>query len=186
MLLKFEAYRLAGMARQKLLYHASQTDHDLRSLVLHANLLDNLLIELNGESDTEDVTDRDTLPTLIAYHSNLHRNVQPVILVKKTNANASSDEEDSEDEDSQSSITRKSTPPMLSHDPDTDPDTDSESEYSDSETDQDSSNDFEVHAEPISPTASASSTETQQMKVENENERLSLHRTYPSWRFKAS
>lgn len=181
---RYEAYRLAGMARQKLLYHASQTDHDLRCLVLHANLLDNLLIELNVEDEAaaKMASDRDTLPTLITFHSNLHGNRQPVIYVTETqaDADASDDEEDEEEEEElHASLTRTLSPPMLFHDTDTETDTDSESEYSDEENEHDAEH-VEVKSASSSPT-SISPPSSQTFKTELEHQGLSLHRTRSNW-----
>lgn len=177
---KFEVYRLAGLARQKLLYHASQNDHDLRCLVLHANLLDTLLIELNVETDASTFTDRDTLPSLVTYHSNLHRNREPVIIVTEANEDATSDDdENSDDEGLHIPIARSSSPPMLSHDTDTE----SDSDYSDTE---EGSSDIEVQTEPSSPTTSISPNKSQGVEPKSENDSLSLHRTYSTWSFNAA
>lgn len=49
-----QTYRLAHRARGKLSHEASQGDHDLRLLVGHANLLDNLMIDLQDAEREQD------------------------------------------------------------------------------------------------------------------------------------
>lgn len=174
---KFETYRLAETARQKLLYHASRTDHDLRCLVLHANLLDTLLLELNSENDQNKATDGDSLPTLATYHARIHGSTEPVILVTEANEDASDDED--EDEEPQTFLTFKSSPdspPMLSHD------TDSDSEYSDdSDTEHEDSDSFKINSisgSPVTP-----EDESVLLKVDEKDDGLELHRTISHWRF---
>jgi hypothetical protein len=54
-----QTYYLAHTARRKLSKEASRADHDLRILVSHANLLDNLMLELsNAEQEQQRWVDR--------------------------------------------------------------------------------------------------------------------------------
>jgi hypothetical protein len=180
MAFNFRLYRLAELARQKLLHHASQTDHDLRFLVLHANLLDTLLLELNDESPSSKMADRDTLPTLAAHHARLHGSRDPVILVTESNENARDDDEDSEDdEEPQTFLSLRASagsPPMLSHD------SDSGSEYSSSDDSDDSEHEDDLEVEPSSPTSSISDEEGVRSKPEEKNSGLGLHRALSNWR----
>jgi len=174
----FELYRLAEIARQKLLHHASQADHDLRSLVLHANLLDNLLLELNDENPSSTMTDRDTLPTLAAYHARLHGSTEPVILISEMNENARDDEDNVEQQHTFENIRSSAgSPPMLYHDFDSEPES-----SDDSDSDQD--DDLEVEAVPTSPTSSMSEDERAHLKLAEKGNALGLglHRTVSNWR----
>lgn len=48
-----DKYRMASIARNKLCAAASRPDHDMRVLVSHANLLDNLIFHLNSDREQE-------------------------------------------------------------------------------------------------------------------------------------
>lgn len=174
----FELYRLAETARHKLLYHASQADHNLRCLVLHANLLDALLLELNTENEKSGNTDRDTLPTLAAHHAQLHGSTEPVIFVTETNEDAADDEEEGIELHTFRNLRSTATsPPMLTHD------TDSDSEYSDdSDSEHEDGNGFEVNPVPKSPTTSISDDEGARFAADEKDDELSLHRTTSHWR----
>jgi hypothetical protein len=183
MAFNFQLYRLAELARQKLLHHASQTDHDLRFLVLHANLLDTLLLELNDESPPSKISDRDTLPTLAAHHARLHGSVDPVIIVTESNENAREDDEDSDEdeEEPQTFLNLRASagsPPMLYHDSDTG------SEYSSSDESDDSGHedDTDTRIEPSSSTSSISDEEGIRSKPEEKSSGLGLHRAISNWR----
>jgi hypothetical protein len=172
-----ELYRLAETARHRLLYHASQPDHDLRCLVLHANLLDVLLLELNAENEKNGNTDRNTLPTLAAHHARLHGSTEPVIFVTETNEDAEDDEEGIELHTFQNLRSKVTSPPMLTHD------TDSDSEYSDdSDPEHEDSDGFEVNSIPESPTTSISDDENARFAADEKDDGLSLHRTTSHWK----
>ena len=171
----FHAYRLAELARQKLIREASRADHNLRCLVLHANLLDNLLMELNGEK--QDLRDaerergrgrergREISPAVVLQHARLHGTREPVVIVREAGEDAESDDED---EDSEGS------PPMLSHEGESDEDSgedlDSEDEHGEV-----------FSALPASRTGGTKGENTSltQAKVEDG---LELHRTLSGWR----
>jgi len=173
----FELYRLAEMARQKLLYHASQADHNLRCLTLHANLLDTLLLELNEENERSAKTDRDTLPTLAAYHARLHGSTEPVIYVTEANEDAEDEEDGLEMHTFQNIRSTPTSPPMLTHD------TDSDSEYSDdSDPEHDDSDGFELNSIHESPTTSISDDESARFATNKKNDELSLRRTPSYWK----
>lgn len=177
---KFEIYQLASLARQKLGHLASKTDHDLRCLVLHANLLDNLLLELSEDYEKSRAPDKESLAI---YHANLHRSSEPVIQVKEMNEDADSgDDESSEDELAQDFPTTRYSPPMLSHDTDTD----SESEYSDSESENEAMNDLAIDVELSSPTASISPHGATHLESIDKDDGLLLHRTHSNWNFNAA
>lgn len=164
------------MARQKLLYHASQADHNLRCLTLHANLLDNLLLELNNENERNAKSDRDTLPTLAAYHAHLHASTEPVILVTEGNEDAEDEEDDLELPAFPNLKSTPTSPPMLTHD------TDSDSEYSDdSDPELDDSDGFEFSPIHGSPTTSISDDDSARFASNQNKDELSLHRTPSHW-----
>lgn len=48
-----DKFRMAGLARSKLCAAANRPDHDMRVLVSHANLLDNLIFQLNSDRDQQ-------------------------------------------------------------------------------------------------------------------------------------
>ena len=54
-----QTYRLADVAREKLWHEAARPDHNLHQLMLHANLLDDLLAEIKAlESSHSDEVDQ--------------------------------------------------------------------------------------------------------------------------------
>jgi len=73
-------YRLAELARHKLLHEASQPDHNYRLLVLHANLLDNLLEELEVEEDL--ARRKEQIRRLERLHARLHGSTEPVVFLE--------------------------------------------------------------------------------------------------------
>jgi len=169
-----ETYHLAELARHKLLLQASQADHDLRQLVLHANLLDGLLLELNlaelerakeDQQSTERTSSKPRRrakasgisPAVALQHARLHGTDQPVIFMSEMGEDAVEDEE--------------SSPPMLAHDSGSE--SDSGSDYSDSDQE-------DISSALTSPTTSIS----EEIEINSgKEENLQLHRTSSSkWR----
>lgn len=71
-------YQLADIARAKLIHQAERADHDYRRLVLHANLLDNLLLELDSQRQAEARTKEEVM----RRHMMLHKTQEPVVFLE--------------------------------------------------------------------------------------------------------
>ena len=179
-----QLYRLASVARDKLCREASRASHDLRILVSHANLLDDLLIELSApRGETAEHYGFDLVPRPVAKAATPRR-VRPVVV---TIVESSEDElEDEQDFESSAYQASGSTPlnvPMLDHDADSDSDSTSDS-ASDSDSNSDDGDDFKPvitsNSPPTSPTTSISSTSEDD--VEPDEDELALHRTKSGWR----
>lgn len=189
MVFNSELYHLAASARQKLSYQASQTDHDLRSLVLHANLLDALLLEMNTDNAMREQTDEETQAALAQYHARLHGSTEPVVCVTERNQDAEDDEDHEEEElDSHTFQSLRSSPtgpPPLTHDTDSDSDYSygSDSDYGyDTDSEDEESNEFEVDTNPESPTTSISEDDSPKFAADLKDDGLALRRVPSRWK----
>lgn len=126
-----QTYFLAHSARGKLSREAARADHDLRLLVGHANMLDNLMIDLaNAEQEQERWFNK----SLNSAHKEDEISHQETIAEEPEWEAESSDESDYEtnddmevddEEDASLSLTRtasRHSPPELTHDEDSDSD----------------------------------------------------------------
>ena len=140
----FSTYRLAELARHKLLNAAAMPDHDYRLLVLHANLLDNLLEKLDQDQDKHTTSTssqsvlfkrrtrekardgrREGLAEVVRQHALLHGKSEPIVFLEASGENTVEEGEEEE------------VPPMLTHESSEDEDEDSGSDFSIDEDDED-------------------------------------------------
>lgn len=170
-----QIYRLASIARDKLCREAARDSHNLRCLVAHANLLDELLIELSApRGGPAEYYGFDLLPRPVPKATaTAPRPSRPVVVTVKE-----SSEHELEDEVHSGSDSSPSSLPMLYHDTDSDSDS-----GSDSDGNSEDGDDFETaitsNSPPTSPTTSVSATEED---VEPNEDDLALHRTKSGWR----
>ena len=88
-----QTYRLAHTARGKLSTEASRGEYDLRILVGHANLLDNLMIDLNNvEQEQEKAYQSGSRPTTISF-------AEETIELPEVSDSEDDEEDEEEDED---------------------------------------------------------------------------------------
>lgn len=177
-----QIYRLASIARDKLCREAARASHDLRVLVAHANILDELLIELNTpkyeapEHCTFDLVPRSTTAPTV------HRGV--VVTVKDSFEHQVDDDGAFETPRHLTLDTSPSSLPILSHDS-SESESESESDSSDSsDSDADSDDDeFETVITPTSPTDDSNSavSSADEDDVEPDEGDLALHRTKSGW-----
>lgn len=168
-----QVYRLASIARDKLCREAARASHDLRVLVAHANILDELLIELNAPGGAStDYYGFDLLPQEVRTERAARR---PVVVTVKEAGEHELDDEHSRHLSSESS---PSSLPMLSHDFESESDSGSDSDESDD------SDDFETIITPTSPTDSSntSMSSVDEEDVEPDESDLGLRRTKSVWR----
>lgn len=92
-----QTYRIASTARSKLGREASRSDHDLRLLVGHANLLDSLMIELADAEREQEAWFNETLRK--SNKPETPRHVQWIDTISEED-----DEEEDSDSDSDSDI----------------------------------------------------------------------------------
>lgn len=176
-------YRLASIARNKLCREAARDSHDLRVLVAHANILDELLIELNAPRGTPtEHNGFDLLPKSAAGRAErAERAVRRKVVVTVSEANEHKLEDEAHHEAAAylNSEPSPSSLPILYHDSDSESDSGSDSDIG---SDDD---DFETAITPSSPT---NSSNTSMSSVDEETEpdegELALVRTKsPIWRF---
>ncbi|KAH8588397.1 hypothetical protein B0O99DRAFT_361279 [Bisporella sp. PMI_857] len=178
MVYDMHSYQLAQMARHKLMGEASQHDHNLRHLVLHANFLDSLLVKLTLqepediiEEEEEELVVREkstkrkrrgsgSVPAAVVHHhTNLQQSTDPIILMKEVGEDAMEDDEEAED-----------PVPSLLHDSGSESDSDTESDDAASPT--------------HSPRMLIAEGDLQLAQFIEEEEDLKLHRTSKSnWRY---
>lgn len=110
-----ETYMLANKARAKLTKEASRGDHDLRILVAHANLLDNLMEKIsNNQFD-------DSIKTTFATISfNPYENKTTVTFIQDDSDSDSSDDEDEFEEDDDENNNNMSVTMIYDSDEDSD------------------------------------------------------------------
>jgi hypothetical protein len=172
-----QVYRLASIARDKLCREASKASHDLRVLVAHANILDDLLIELNApRGGPMEVYGFDLLPQNLAVASPR----RPVVVtVKALSEHAEGDEEAIASPRHLDSNSSPSSLPMLYHDSESESDS-----GSDSDSDSDYGDDLVATITPPSPPDINSESESAEDEdtVEPDEGDLGLHRTKSGWR----
>lgn len=169
-----QTYRLASIARDKLCREAARASHDLRVLVAHANILDELLIVLNapGGGFTE-YYGFDLQPQEVHTARTPRRNV--VVTINESSQHEL-DDEVSLEHSSHLSSDSASGLPMLSHDSESDSDSASDSD------DSDDSDDFSSVITPTSPTGTNASMSLVEEDGEPDEAGLGLHRTKSVWR----
>jgi hypothetical protein len=178
-----QIYRLASIARDKLCREAARDSHNLRCLVAHANLLDELLIELSApRGGPAEQYGFDLLPRPVPKATS-PRPARPIVVtIKESSEHELEDEAHLETPRHLGSESTPSTLPMLYHDTDSDSDS-----GSDSESNSEDGDDFETaitsNSPPTSPTTSVSATEDD---VEPNEDELALHRTKSGWRLLGS
>jgi hypothetical protein len=175
-----QIYRLASIARDKLCREASRASHDLRCLVAHANLLDELLIELSTpRGGPADHYGFDLLPQPVTKATTPRPSRPIVVTVMESSQHELEDEGHLASSEHIGSHSTPSTLPMLYHDPESESDSGSDSDGS-----SDDSDDFETaitsNSPPTSPTTSISTTVEDD--VEPNEDDLALHRTKSGWR----
>lgn len=170
-----QIYRLASIARDKLCREAAKDSHNLRCLVAHANLLDELLIELSApRGGPAEYYGFDLLPRPAPKATaTTPRPARPIVVTVQESSEHELDDEAHSGSDSSSSGL-----PMLYHDIESDSDS-----GSDSDSNSEDGDDFETaitsNSPPTSPTATVSATEDD---VEPNEDELALHRTKSGWR----
>lgn len=175
-----QIYRLASIARDKLCQEASRASHDLRILVAHANLLDELLIELSApRGGPAEHYGFDLLPQHVAKATTPRPSRPVIVTVIESSEHELEDEGGFESSRHQTSHSTPSNLPMLYHDVESDSDS-----GSDSDGNSDDGDDFETvitsTSPPTSPTASVSATV--EGDIEPNEDELALHRTKSGWR----
>jgi hypothetical protein len=127
----YQMYRIAEMARHKLIHEVAKVDYDYRRLVLHANLLDALLVEIDAfnERALQRNRERKDLAAVMEHHARLHGTREPVIFLngdQRRDGNDSGEEEEAEEELEEDEVDESETeekegeeedevPPMLIH-----------------------------------------------------------------------
>lgn len=176
-----QIYRLASIARDKLCREAARASHDLRVLVAHANILDDLLIELNApQGGSVEYYGFNLLPQNAAKRTERSVRRKVVVTVEESHEHELEDEGDLLQQSRHlNSDTSPLSLPMLSHDSESESDS-----GSDSDLDSDDSDDFETAITPASPTeiSSASVSAVDEEDVEPDEGDLALHRTTSVWR----
>jgi hypothetical protein len=173
-------YRLASVARDKLCREAARDSHNLRVLVAHANILDELLIELNAprEGPTEHYG-FDLLPKSAA--GSAERAVRRKVVVTVTEASQHELEDEAHHEASAHLISNPSSSsvPMLYHDSESESDSGSDSDGDSGDDEFD-----ETVFTPSSPTDTSNTSMSSVDEEEPDEEDLALVRTKSSiWRF---
>ena len=173
-----QVYRLASIARDKLCREAAKASHDLRALVAHANLLDELLVELNAPGGAStDYYGFELLPLEVRTERAAPR---PVVVTVKEGGELELD--DGEHSRPLSSDSSQSLP-MLTHDLESESDSASDSDESD---DSDDSDDFDTVITTPSPTDSSSTSLSSVDDEEPDESDLELRRTKSAWRLFSS
>ena len=171
-----QIYRLASIAREKLCREAARASHDLRVLVAHANILDELLIELNAPGGASmEHYGFDLQPQEVHTERTAHRNM--VVHVEELSEYEAEDEKLLKTSTNLILDSSPSALPMLSHDMD---ETDSDSASDSDESDD--SDDFSVISPLTSPTDADRSLSSVDENVEPEEADLGLRRTKSVWR----
>lgn len=172
-------YRLASIARDKLSREAARASHDLRLLVAHANILDELLIELNTpQYEPTEHYGFDLMPQRTMAPT-VHR--KAVVTVKDSSEHELDDAGAFEAPRNLTLDTTSSNLPLLSHDS-----SESESDASDSsDSDAESGDDeFGPVIALTSPTdvSNSSVSSVNGGDVEPDAGDLAFHRTTSGWR----
>ena len=176
-----QIYRLASIAREKLCREAARASHDLRLLVAHATMLDELLNELNapGGLTTEyygfDLQPQD-VPTERAAR------MKVVGSVDELSEQELEDEESLKQSHNSNSGSSPASLPMLSHDSESDSDSDSASDSASDSDESDDSDDFSIISPSTSPTDTSSSMSSVEEPVESDEADLGLRRSKSAWR----
>lgn len=141
-----QTYYLAHTARAKLSREASKSDHDLRLLVGHANLLDGLMLDL-AEAEREQehwfnatVTKAAEEPKHIRFVDSL----PPVVEDYETDSDSDGEDEEEEIEYSPPPLRRVLSPPMTITTTEIDMDEDDEDDYYYDEDDDDESESLQL------------------------------------------
>jgi hypothetical protein len=163
-----QVYRLASIARDKLCREAARASHNLRVLVAHANLLDELLIGLNAPGGASmEYYGFDLLPHVRTERTARRPTVREAGELELDNAEHSRH------------LGSASSPglglPMLSHDLESESDSSSDSDESDD------SDNFETVITPDSPTESSNISMSSEDGEEPDESGL-RHTNKPAWR----